>query len=120
VYPKIGGLNVADVHVPQVLEVLEQRVEAKDGRSGKFWDAYTTTADRVRNRIELILTLAMARGYRPRGDNPASWRFLKETLSDPARATNKQPHAAVPKSLPCCSSCASTKASASKRWNSPF
>ena len=92
VYPKIGSLNVADVGVPQVLAVLEQPVDG----GGTFWDKKTITADRVRNRIELILTLAMARGYRPRGDNPAGWMFLKEVLSDPSRAARTVPHAAVP------------------------
>ena len=97
VFPKIGKFNVADVHMPQVLDVLEQRIEATGGRpAGKFWDARPTTADRLRNRIELILTLAMARGYRPRGDNPAAWKFLKETLSDPSKAAEKVPHPAVP------------------------
>ena len=113
VYPKIGTLNVADVHAPQVFDVLEQRVEG----GGRFWDEKTVTADRVRNRIELILTLAMAKGYRPRGDNPAAWKYLKEVLGDPSKAAETVPHPPylIAKSRLSCSDSTGTKASASKR-----
>lgn len=55
-------LSVADIGVPQVLAVLEQSVDG----GGTFWDKKTVTASRTRNRIELILTMAAARGYRSR------------------------------------------------------
>jgi integrase len=97
VYPKIGGLGVAVIDVPIVLEVLEQKVAAAPHHdAGSFWETRTITADRVRNRIELVLAFAMARHYRPRGDNPASWSTLKHTLSDPRRAATVTPHKAVP------------------------
>ena len=109
---------MADVHAPQVFDVLEQRIEG----GGKFWDKKTVTADRVRNRIELILTLAMAKGYRPRGDNPAAWKYLKEVLGDPSKAAETVPHAAVPfREVPALlQQLHRMKASASKRYNSRF
>ena len=97
VYPIIGSFDVAKVDRPAVLKVLEQHVGALRGRpAGKFWLVRTVTADRVRNRVELILNFATARGYRPQGENPAAWSVLQHVLPRPARTAPKQHHAAVP------------------------
>jgi integrase len=96
VYPVIGALDVAAVDVPAVLRVLEQKVpESLGNPAGPLWTARSVTADRVRNRIELILSWAAGRGYRD-GDNPAAWARLKHILPVPAKVARVVHHAAVP------------------------
>jgi integrase len=68
VFPKIGGMAVADVDTGAVMRCIEP-----------IWKTTPTTASRVRNRIELVLGYATARGWR-HGDNPARWRGLIENL----------------------------------------
>ena len=95
VYPKIGNLDVAAIGRPHVLNVLEQRVEARLGYpAGQFWQVRTTSADRVRSRVELILSFAAARGYR-NGENPARWEDLKHILPQPTKLNTVKHHAAV-------------------------
>lgn len=73
-YPTIGALHVADVGLPQVLEVLEP-----------IWQTRTETATRLRGRIESVLDWATARGYRE-GLNPARWRgHLDHLLPAPGK-----------------------------------
>jgi len=97
-YPHIGNLNVAEIERPHVLRVLEQPVQANGShKAGRFWDARTVTADRVRNRIELVLDYAVARGHRPPGTNPASWDLLQHAgLARPSKAAKVAHHPAVP------------------------
>jgi integrase len=98
VYPKIGNLLIADIDKPLVLGVLEQHVQGttRFPTSGKFWDARTVSADRVRGRIEQVINFAIAKGYRPGGQNPAAWDGLKDILASPTRSTTKKHHAALP------------------------
>ena len=97
VYPVIGSVDVAMIDRPAVLRVLEQRVDAQRGKdAGQFWTIRTVTADRVRNRIELVLSFATARGHRPNGPNPAAWDDLKHILAKPKKAATVVHHAAVP------------------------
>ena len=56
----------------------------------------TVTADRVRNRIELVLNFAMAAGYRPEGQNPAAWAGLKDILAAPTKTARGNHHPALP------------------------
>jgi integrase len=99
VFKKIGDLPVASIDKPLVLSILEQHIEG-DNRypaSGKFWLARTTTADRTRNRIELVLNFATAAGYRPEGPNPAAWGSLKDLLASPTKINGRRRHhAALP------------------------
>jgi integrase len=97
-WPILGALDVAAIGVPHVLRVLEQKVEASKGYpAGTFWTARTTTADRVRNRIESILDWAAARGHRPKGANPAAWSGnLEHTLPAPSKVARVTHHAAMP------------------------
>jgi integrase len=96
-YPLIGALDVAQVDKPAVLRVLEQTVPAATGRpGGRFWTVRNVTADRVRNRIELILSYASARGHRPAGENPASWSHLQHILAKVPKSARVEHHAAVP------------------------
>jgi integrase len=96
-YPIIGTLDVAQVDRPAVLRVLEQQVPAQRGNpAGKLWKARLVTADRLRNRIELVLARAQARGHRPSGENPAAWAGLKHILPKPAKSASVEHHKAVP------------------------
>lgn len=92
-YPIIGNLDVATVGTPEVLKVLEQKVP-----DGVFWQVRTTTANRVRNRIELVLDWAAVRDHRPQGvPNPARWRgHLSEVLAEPSKIARVDHHRAVP------------------------
>jgi integrase len=83
VYPKIGTVAVADIDTPMVLNVLEP-----------IWKRIPETADRVRGRIEGVLSWATGKGFR-KGDNPAQWRNHLSAILPP----NNQPdvhHAALP------------------------
>jgi integrase len=60
-YPVLGGLPVAAIDVGLVMRVVEP-----------LWTSKTTTASRVRQRIEAVLGWATVHGYRS-GDNPARW-----------------------------------------------
>lgn len=62
VHPVIGGLPIAEINTAHVLQILEP-----------IWRTKPETASRVRGRIETILDVAKARGYRE-GENPARWR----------------------------------------------
>jgi hypothetical protein len=71
VEPIFGQLPVAEIDVPLVLKVLEQKVAAtRRYPAGSFWMTRPETAKRVRGRIEAILEWAKARGYRT-GDKPS-------------------------------------------------
>jgi integrase len=97
VLPVIGSLDVAQIDRPAVLRVLEQRVVESRGKpAGQLWQTKTVTADRVRNRIELVLSFAAARGHRPAGPNPAAWDDLKHILAAPKKAATVVHFAAVP------------------------
>jgi integrase len=96
VYPLIGTFDVAQIGKPAILKVLKQPVAAALGKpAGEFWTVRGVTADRTRNRIELVLNYAVACDARPPGFNPAAWSGLKELLSAPSK--KKVAHlAAVP------------------------
>jgi integrase len=84
VFPKIGSLAVADIDLPCVLNVIEP-----------IWTTVPETARRVRNRIELVLDWATARGIR-QGDNPARWKGRLENLL-PQKKPNGVEHLAAMK-----------------------
>ena len=73
VYPFIGALPVQQIDAGLVLRVLDP-----------IWTAKPETASRVRQRIEVVLDAATARGHRT-GENPARWRGHLDSLL-PARA----------------------------------
>lgn len=84
-YPLIGDLPPADVttdHVSRVLRVI--------------WNTKPETASRVRNRIELVLDAAKARGLRE-GENPARWRgHLDKLFPKPTQVKPVKHHPALP------------------------
>jgi len=75
VYPIIGEMPVRAVDLDLVVKILEP-----------IWKAKTTTASRVRGRIESVLDWATVRGFRS-GENPARWKgHLEELFSSGKRA----------------------------------
>jgi integrase len=85
VYPVIGGMKEDEIGVAEVLRVLTP-----------IWTEKPETANRVRNRIELILDAAKARGVRS-GENPARWRGHLDKLLPPRAKVRKAEHfAALP------------------------
>jgi integrase len=91
-----ADFDVSAVDVPAVLRVLEQKVPAALGYpAGQLWQVRSVTADRVRNRIELVLSWAAGRGYRT-GDNPAAWSRLRHILPTPGKTARVQHYPSVP------------------------
>lgn len=76
-YPIIGSLDVATIDTGHIIRILEP-----------IWANVTSTASRVRGRIEAILDWAKVRGYRS-GDNPARWKGHLDHLL-PKRAKVRQ------------------------------
>ena len=84
-YPIMGNKHVRDISVGDVLSVIEP-----------YWSTKNETMVRLRNRIELVLAWAAARGYRPR-ENPAAWRGnLDATLPKPSKVNKRTAHKALP------------------------
>jgi hypothetical protein len=85
VFPVIGTLDVSAIDTTLVLKCIEP-----------IWATKTTTADRVRNRIEGVLDWATVRGHRS-GDNPARWRgHLDQVLPARGDIAKIQHHPALP------------------------
>ena len=83
--PVIGKLSVAAVDTALVVKVLSP-----------IWQTTTTTASRLRGRIESILDWATTSRFR-QGDNPARWRgHLDNLLADPSRSKRTAHHPALP------------------------
>lgn len=83
-FPALGSLPVASIDVPLVLAVLRP-----------IWQSKTSTASRVRRRIEAVLDYAAASGLR-QGDNPARWEVLKTLLPAPGKIAPVKHHGALP------------------------
>lgn len=84
VNPVIGDLPIAAVDLPAVLRVLEP-----------MWSTKTSSAIRVRGRIETVLDWATVRGYRT-GENSARWRgHLESLLPSPSRIASIEHHEAL-------------------------
>jgi integrase len=85
-FPVFGDKHVRDVTKGDVLAAIEP-----------IWATKTETADRVRNRIELVLGYAVQRELRPEGLNPARWRGnLDAALPKPSKVAKVEHHAALP------------------------
>ena len=84
-YPVIGKLQPSEISTEHVLRILQP-----------IWQTKTETASRVRNRIELILDAAKARGFTS-GENPARWRgHLDKLLPKRSKVAAVKHHAAMP------------------------
>ncbi len=83
-YPICGGMVVADITTPIILNILEP-----------IWTTKTETASRLRGRIEAILDYATAKGMRE-GPNPARWKgHLALTLPAKRRVSPVVHHRAL-------------------------
>jgi hypothetical protein len=78
--PVIGQVAVRDVDKLMVLKIIKP-----------MWNEKTETADRVRDRIKLVLNWAKAHGLRE-GDNPADWRGHLEHVLAPRHKVAKLTH----------------------------
>ena len=84
VYPIFGDKHIRDVGMADVINAIEPA-----------WTSKNETMVRVRNRIELVLSWAAARGYRGK-ENPAAWRGnLDQVLPKPSKVNNRAHHPAV-------------------------
>jgi integrase len=84
VYPTIGRLPVAAIDTGLVIQTLDP-----------IWLAKSNTANRVRRRIEAILSFATASGYRT-GENPARWKdHLEHRLQKPGKLAKPEHFAAM-------------------------
>lgn len=85
-YPIFGSKHVRDVTKADVLAAIEP-----------IWATKNETADRVRNRIELVLNYAVQRELRPEGLNPARWRGnLDAALPKAGKVSKVEHHEALP------------------------
>lgn len=83
-YPVVGSMLIRDMTTEHVLKILEP-----------IWTTKTETATRLRGRIELVYSWAMAAGAAP-GPNPAVWKDrLARLLPKPSRVTTVKHHAAI-------------------------
>lgn len=83
--PIIGHLPTSDITTAHILEILQP-----------IWTEKTETANRLRNRIELVLDAAKARGLRD-GENPARWRgHLDKLLPKRSKVRAIEHHTALP------------------------
>jgi len=83
--PVIGKLPVEEITTNWVMRVIEP-----------IWYAKTETANRVRSRIEKVLSWAIARNYRDQ-PNPAIWKGnIKELLPSRSSIAKQKHHAALP------------------------
>jgi integrase len=85
VFPAIGNLPIADIDTGHLTRVLSP-----------IWASKTDTANRIRNRIELILDYARTHGWRS-GENPARWRgHLESILPHRSKVAPVRPFKAMP------------------------
>lgn len=86
VYPHFGDKPVKDVDTPDITTVITP-----------MWSTKNETMNRVRNRIELVLSWACAQGHRPKGFNPATWRgHLDQVLPKPSKVNRRKSFEALP------------------------
>ena len=84
-YPVFGDKHVRDVNKGDVLACIRP-----------IWTTKNETADRLRNRIELILKYAVRSDLRPEGPNPASWHECVEgVLPPPSKVAKVEHHPAL-------------------------
>lgn len=83
-YPVLGDMDVAAITSADIQRALEP-----------LWETKTTTMDRTRDRIRMVLDRAMERNLRPEGPNPAELKRLD--LPDPRKISEEEHMPAVKK-----------------------
>ena len=81
VSPTFGSLPVAEIDTGMVMQVLSP-----------IWAKKSETANRVRGRIESVLSWAEVHAYRGGGKNPAQWRGHLDQLLPPRGKVRKVVH----------------------------
>jgi hypothetical protein len=85
IYPKFGDRHISTIEKSDVIDAIEP-----------LWTTKNETMVRIRNRVELVINWAVARGHRPEGLNPATWRGnLDQALPKPSKVNKRQHHTAV-------------------------
>lgn len=85
VYPRIGNKTLADIGTEDVMSILKP-----------IWRTKTESASRIRERVERILSAAIAEGRRE-GPNPASWNgHLEFLLPSPSKIRVVKHYASIP------------------------
>ncbi len=83
--PVIGNMSVDSIGTGHVMRIIEP-----------IWYDKSVLANSLRNRIERVLSLAKAKGYRS-GENPAMWRDnIEHLLPKKTRVHQKQHFPAMP------------------------
>jgi integrase len=80
-FPTLGHMKVSEIGVPEVLQVLTP-----------IWNSKTSTASRLRNRIEQVLDFAHGLGLRPGLENCARWRGGLKSMLAPPHKIHKVEH----------------------------
>jgi len=84
-FPHIGKVLVGEIDKGLILKVLDP-----------IWRTKPETANRVRGRIESVLSFALVRGYRT-GENPARWKgYLDQALPARSQVRKVSHHRALP------------------------
>jgi integrase len=84
-FPFIGNKKIDEITTEDILKILDP-----------IWNTKTTTASRLRGRLEWILGSATTRGLR-QGMNPAIWRgHLNTVLGEPNKVSKPRHHSALP------------------------
>lgn len=95
-YPSIGRMLVADITMRDVLGVLQQETQHRNGSKGSLWTTKPETAKRLLDRIRCVLDYATVNEYRS-GINPATWKgYLDTQLPSPRGIKPVKHHPAVP------------------------
>jgi integrase len=71
--PMIGRMAVADLTPSDIVRVLTQDVTTGGQVEGRLWDVRGETANRLRRRIEFVLSWAASKGHLT-GENVARWK----------------------------------------------
>jgi len=83
-YPIIGSVPVQDITIDHIIDILQP-----------IWHTKTPTAEKVKDRLENILTYAKIKQYRA-GENPAAWvGNLKAALPKPSEVHTEKPLASM-------------------------
>jgi integrase len=84
-YPQLGNMPIADITEADILQALLP-----------LWGTRTKTARDIRARLAKVFGYAAAKGYRPRGQNPAQWiDALEHSLPKPNKITPVVHHPAL-------------------------
>ncbi len=95
--PLLANVPVELIDTDCILRVLRQPTSNRQGECGPLWNMKPVTANRLRGRLESILSWAAFHGIRSSGDNPARWQgHLKLALVSPSRVRPVQHFDALP------------------------